>query len=61
MVTNNLETAISLAKDEQFAHGRRTVLKLVEAIKKNVHEALFIVYEDWLPSFKEKSEIELSA
>ena len=57
-VTNSLETAISLANDEQFAHGRRTVLKLVEAIKKNIHEALFIVYEDWLPSFKEKSEIE---
>ncbi|KGR89170.1 DNA polymerase III subunit delta' [Ureibacillus massiliensis 4400831 = CIP 108448 = CCUG 49529] len=59
-VTNNLETAIFLAKDEQFAHVRRTVLKLVEAIKKNVHEALFIVYEDWLPSFKEKSDMELA-
>ncbi|KGR76551.1 DNA polymerase III subunit delta' [Ureibacillus manganicus] len=57
-LTNSLETAIFLANDEQFAHGRKTVLKLVEAIKRNIHEALFIVYEDWLPSFKEKSEIE---
>nr|WP_106782124.1 DNA polymerase III subunit delta' [Lysinibacillus timonensis] len=59
-VTNNLETAIFLAKDEQFAHVRKTVLKLVEAIRKNVHDALFIVYEDWLPSLKEKSDTELA-
>src|SRR5690606_22747358 len=47
-----------LANDEQFAHVRKTVLKLVEAVKKNIHEALFLVYEDWIPSLKEKSEIE---
>lgn len=58
MVTNELETAIFLANDEQFAHARKTVLKLVEAIRINVHEALLCVHEDWLPSFKEKSEIE---
>ncbi|MFY3791357.1 DNA polymerase III subunit delta' [Ureibacillus sp. MALMAid1270] len=60
LVTNDLETAISLAKDEQFAHARKTVLKLVEAVKRNIHEALFIVYDEWLPSFKERSEIELA-
>lgn len=58
MLTNNLETAISLAHDEQFAHARKTVLKLVETVRKNVHEALLVVYEDWLPSFKEKNDIE---
>ncbi len=58
MLTNNLETAISLAHDEQFAHARKTVLKLVETVRKNVHEALLVVYEDWLLSFKEKEEIE---
>ena len=58
MMTNELETAISLAKDDQFAHARKTVLKLIEAVQKNVHEALLCVHEDWLPSFKEKSEME---
>ncbi|MFC7687604.1 DNA polymerase III subunit delta' [Ureibacillus sp. GCM10028918] len=58
MLTNNLETAILLAHDEQFAHARKTVLKLVETVRKNVHEALLVVYEDWLLSFKEKEEIE---
>jgi DNA polymerase III subunit delta' len=58
MLTNNLETAILLAHDEQFAYARKTVLKSVETVKKNVHEALLVVYEDWLPSFKEKDELE---
>jgi len=58
MVTNELETAIFLANDEAFAHARKTVLKLIEAIRKNVHEAILCVHDDWLPSFKEKSEME---
>ena len=58
MVTNELETAITLANEEQFAHARKTVLKLVETVRNNVHEALLLVHEDWLPSFKEKSEME---
>lgn len=58
MVTNELETAIALSQDEQFASTRKTVLKLVEAVQKNVHEALLIIHEDWLPSFKEKSDME---
>lgn len=58
MITNNLETAISLAHDEQFVHARKTVLKLVETVNRNVHDALLVLYEDWLPSFKEKNEIE---
>ena len=58
MVTNELETAITLANKEQFAHARKTVLKLVETVRNNVHEALLLVHEDWLPSFKEKSEME---
>ena len=58
MVTNEQETAITLANEEQFAHARKTVLKLVETVRNNVHEALLLVHEDWLPSFKEKSEME---
>lgn len=58
MVTNDLETGLKLAGDEQFAHVRKTVLKLVETVNQNVHEALLIVYDDWIPNFKEKHEIE---
>ncbi len=58
MVTNEFETALALTNEEQFAHARKTVLKLVEIVKSNVHEALLLVHEEWLPSFKEKAEIE---
>ena len=57
-LTNELETAIFLANDDGFAQARKTVLKLVEAIRKNVHEAMLLVHEEWLPLFKEKGEME---
>ncbi|WP_341301127.1 DNA polymerase III subunit delta' [Lysinibacillus sp. FSL H8-0500] len=58
MMTNELEMALFLANDDEFALARKTVLKLVEAIQQNVHEAMLIVYDEWLPHFKEKSEME---
>ena len=58
MVTNDLEESLRLAKDDQFAQVRKTVLKLVEAIETNVHEAMLTVHEDWLPLLKEKEETE---
>ncbi|MET1012925.1 MAG: DNA polymerase III subunit delta' [Paenisporosarcina sp.] len=59
MVTNDNEEAFALAKDDQFAQVRKTVLKLVEVAETNVHEAMLCVQEDWLPMFKEKEETEL--
>lgn len=58
MVTNELETAIILSSDEHFAHARKTVLKLVETVRRNVHEALLLVHDEWLPHIKEKHEME---
>lgn len=60
MVTSDLDEAFSLAKDDAFAQARKTVLKLVEATFKNVHEAMLCVHEDWLPLFKEKEQVELA-
>ena len=60
MVTNDLETAIALANDEQFVLARKTVLKLVEIVHQNVHEALLYIHEEWLPLFKEKEDMELA-
>lgn len=58
MVTNDVEESLELAKDEQFAQVRKTVLKLVEAVESNVNEAMLIVHEEWLPVLKEKEETE---
>lgn len=58
MMTNELETAIILTNDEQFAHARKTVLKLVDVVRRNVQEALILVHNEWLPTMKEKQEME---
>lgn len=59
MVTNGLESAMLLANDEQFAQMRKTVLKLIEQVHQNVHEAMFTLHDEWLPTFKEREEMEL--
>ncbi len=58
VITNELETALALASTEQFVHARKTVLKLVETVRKNVHEAMLVVHEEWLSVLKEKQEME---
>ena len=58
MVTSDIDTALELATDEQFLLARKTVLKLVEIVHQNVHEALLFVHDEWLPLFKEKGEME---
>lgn len=58
MVTNDIDTALELATEEQFLLARKTVLKLVEIVHQNVHEALLFVHDEWLPLFKEKEEME---
>lgn len=60
MVTADLNEAEKLSQDDAFAHARKTVLKLVETLSKNVHESLLVVHEEWLPTFKEKDQMELA-
>ncbi|WP_019414125.1 DNA polymerase III subunit delta' C-terminal domain-containing protein [Paenisporosarcina sp. TG20] len=58
MLTNDLEDSFRMAKDEQFAQVRKTVLKLVEAAETNVHETMLILHEELLPLLKEKEQTE---
>ncbi|MBE1556202.1 DNA polymerase III subunit delta' [Sporosarcina limicola] len=58
MVTADIDDAFQLARDDQFAHMRKTVLKLVEASDRHVHEALLFIQSEWSPLFKEKEEAE---
>ena len=58
MLTQSEEEALALSADEQFPQARRTVLKLVEVVSNNVHEALLMLQSDWLPLFKEKEDTE---
>lgn len=58
MLTQSEEEALALSTDEQFPQARKTVLKLVEVVSNNVHEALLMLQSDWLPLFKEKEDTE---
>ncbi|HSJ39390.1 MAG TPA: DNA polymerase III subunit delta' [Planococcus sp. (in: firmicutes)] len=58
MLTQSEEEALALSADEQFPQARKTVLKLVEVVSNNVHEALLMLQSDWLPLFKEKEDTE---
>lgn len=57
-MTNQVEEAIFLAKDEQFGLARKSVLKLVEAGGKSVQDALMCIHEDFGPLLKEKEQAE---
>ncbi|WP_238942879.1 DNA polymerase III subunit delta' [Planococcus beigongshangi] len=58
MLTQSEEEAFALSADEQFPQERKTVLKIVEVVSNNVHEALLMLQSDWFPLFKEKEDTE---
>ena len=57
-MTNQVEEALFLSTDEQFGLTRKSVLKLVQAAEKNVHEALMCIHEDFGQLLKEKEQAE---
>ena len=56
MITANGDEAFRLAEDDVFAQMRKTVLKLVEASDRHVHEALLFIQSEWSQVFKEREE-----
>ncbi|GEN84963.1 DNA polymerase III subunit delta' [Sporosarcina luteola] len=58
MMTADVEQARLLAGNDQFAHMRKTVLKLIEASDRNVNEALLFIQSEWIPAMKEKEDME---
>lgn len=57
-MTNQVEEAITLAKDEHFGLARKSVLKLVEASGKSIHDALMCIQAEFGPLLKEKEHAE---
>ncbi|WP_339252598.1 DNA polymerase III subunit delta' [Sporosarcina sp. FSL W8-0480] len=58
MMTADVEQARLLAENDQFAHMRKTVLKLIEASDRHVNEALLFIQSEWVPTIKEKEDLE---
>jgi DNA polymerase III subunit delta' len=56
-VTNNLEDATELCKDDSFAQSRKIVLQLYEVLINRPNNALFFIQDKWLTHFKEKDEL----
>ncbi|WP_391118806.1 DNA polymerase III subunit delta' C-terminal domain-containing protein [Psychrobacillus sp. L3] len=57
-MTNQVEEAKLLAKDELFGLARKSVLKLVEASGKSIQDALMCIQTDFGPLLKEKEQAE---
>ena len=55
-VTADIDEAFQLAQDDEFAQMRKTVLKLIEASDRNIHEALLFIQSEWSRVIKEKDE-----
>lgn len=58
-ITADIEQANELAQEDQFAHIRKTVLKLIEASDRNVNEALLFIQSEWVSTLKEREDIEM--
>lgn len=57
-LTNNLQDALELSKDEWFAQARKIVLKLYEALNKQPLEAMITLQEEFHQHFKDKQQID---
>ena len=56
-MTNNIDEAINLCKDDSFAQSRKIVLQLYEVLINRPSHALFFIQDKWLSHFKAKEEL----
>ncbi|MBS2967246.1 DNA polymerase III subunit delta' [Metabacillus sp. KIGAM252] len=53
-MTNNLDDAIELSRNDWFAEARAIVIKLYEALTVRKEQAMVFVHTQWMPFFSEK-------
>ncbi|WP_203364443.1 DNA polymerase III subunit delta' [Bacillus sp. REN10] len=56
-LTNNVQEALELSREEWFAQSRVIVLKLYEVLQKNPLEAMVKLQEDFNGHFKDKQQV----
>jgi DNA polymerase III subunit delta' len=59
-VTNNVDEAVLLGKDEWFGQSYSLVLQLYEMLNSRPLDALFLIQSQWLSHFKEKEQLDQS-
>jgi DNA polymerase-3 subunit delta' len=57
-LTNNVDEALELSKNDWFAQAQKIVVKLYEMLKKNPLEALVALQDDWFEHFKDKEQLD---
>ncbi|NMD72171.1 DNA polymerase III subunit delta' [Bacillus sp. DNRA2] len=57
-LTNNIDEALELGKDDWFAQAQKIVVKLYEVLKKSPLEALVTLQDQWFEHFKEKEQLD---
>ncbi|MGJ9385872.1 DNA polymerase III subunit delta' [Salipaludibacillus sp. CF4.18] len=58
-ITSDLEEGIQLCQDNWFAQARSKVIQLTDEVSLRPKNAFITLQEEWMPFFKEKSEIQL--
>ena len=57
-LTNNLDEALLLDKDEWFAQARRVVLQLIDIYPTKSQDVFLFIHQHWIPHFKERKQLE---
>lgn len=58
-LTNSLDEAVELCRDDWFALARNLVIKLYEALFGKQQQALLFIQEKWMPHFPERKQLEI--
>lgn len=60
-MTNSIDEAVNLGKDEWFAQARKIMLKLYEILSsQNLIDALLYIENEWLNHFKDRKQMDQS-
>ncbi|HEY4599870.1 MAG TPA: DNA polymerase III subunit delta' [Cerasibacillus sp.] len=57
-LTNNVQEAIDLYKDESFVQARKLVIQLIEVFSRDSDDAYLFIHQHWIPFFKERQQQE---
>ncbi|SES40586.1 DNA polymerase III subunit delta' [Salipaludibacillus aurantiacus] len=58
-MTNDLEEALQLCQEDWIAQARNKVIQLIDDLSMRPRYAFITLQEEWLPFFKEKTEVQL--
>ncbi|GGD28350.1 DNA polymerase III subunit delta' [Pontibacillus salipaludis] len=56
-LTNNIDGALEMNRDDWFANARKLVIQLIEVLQEKPSEALLFVNNQWMPHFKDRDAL----